>query len=366
MTPGLERLSLALVTPPDQRALYGLALARAFGDLGIDCRPHDDGDPAMLEADGIILAGYLPRLCLTKALLRRPGPRPPVLAWAYEPLVPEDIAPWAKRLALMLAPATEGRKGNLWLRLTRPGFIPIALFGLGHWGARSTPKELQFAFGHSIWLRGALEEGLVDRAAVSTVQKGHIVAEWGHPWLFAPLSAELSPDPPRATAVPRDLDVLFLGRLGKPWRRTPVFSIVRQLRRAGLGVRVVSQGLRGAAREEVLGRTRLILHLTRFPWDTAWLRFYHAANHGIAVASEPLSVPDPLRPGIDYLQAAAADLPAAILALLADETARAAMAATCAARIAAEMTFADGVRRMADAIATLRPAVRIKEAAHAG
>lgn len=360
--------SLALVTPGHKGGPFVVALARALTDLGVRNTIHADGDPDILAADGIILTGYFPRLRKTKAILRTKAPmaRPPVMAWICEPLVPDDIAGWAMRLAKKLSSPSEGTKGGLWLRLTRPAFQPIALFGMGRWKASSTAKELQFAFGYTIWLRRGLDEGWIDTAATSTIQKGQIIDDWGHQRLFAPLSFEMRDNIPQPPAEERDLDVLFLGRLDNPWRRARMHSIVRGLRRAGLNVMVVSHGLRGAEREAVLARTRLILHLTKYRWDTAWMRFYLGAAHGIAVASEPLSVPEPLRPGIDYLEARPEDLSAAIVALLGDEPKRASMVAASRSQIIAEMDFKDGVHRMVDALVALRSSAAGRKNDHAG
>ena len=246
------------------------------------------------------------------------------------------------------------RWGRTGLRLARLAFVPIAGFGMGRWTAASSAKEVQFAFGYTDWLRRLMDAGGIDLAATSTVQKGEIVQSWGHKWLFAPLSFDWTGDLPQVPGSARDVDVLFLGRLSNAHRRGLLRTVLRPLKRAGLRVEVASHGLYGAARETMLDRTKVIMNLSKYPWDTAWMRFYMAAAQGVAVVSEPLSQPAPLRPGIDYLEASPDRLAETIVSLVADEPRRAALVIACRSRIDAEMSFDAGAHRMISAVSLLR------------
>lgn len=349
-----QAFSVALVAPGQTAHAFAGPLERALLALGASVIPCADGDPALLSADGVILLGYFPRLPLTAALLagRQGGHRPAVVTWCVEPLVPNDVTRWGMAYARRLHRWSGGWHNKSAQRLIRALYWPLAAFGMGRWSAASSTKELQFAFTYTLWLRGALDAGWIDAVAASTGEKAQTVRGWGGEAVFAPLSVDWTGKPLDPSDAPRDIDVLFLGRMSNLRRSLALLRITRRLRRAGLNLRTVVHGLRGEARDAVLARTRVILHLTKYPWDTAWMRFYMGANHGVAVASEPLSLPGPLRPGQDYLSAPVRDLPDRIIALLADEEARRSMVFSCRARIAETMTFEAGAQRMLTALQT--------------
>jgi hypothetical protein len=71
------------------------------------------------------------------------------------------------------------------------------------------------------------------------------------------------------------------------------------------------------------------------------------------VVAEPLSVPDPMRPGVDYLEAPTETLVEEIARLVADEPRRLAMLDACRARIAATMTQEGALDRLAGRLAAL-------------
>jgi glycosyltransferase involved in cell wall biosynthesis len=350
-TPAAVALVSAHGSRADARAGLGAALARAGHRVGT----HDDGDPAILRADAVVALGDLSRLTRTAALLRAAGrSRPRVAAWAHEPLLPPLPDSPALRLAERLATAARGLPGHsrLWLRTVRPAYAWTARRGLGPWCGRLTAKEVQFTVEQTVWLRRALQEGLVDLVAASTCERAGTVASWGFPSVFVPASHDFHPEAATPPEAPRDIDVLFLGRLTNPARRGALDAIARALRHRGARVAIHGGGLHGAARDAVLARTRVLLHLAKYPWDTPWLRWFMAATHGVAMASEPLSLPDPFVPGTDFLQAPVPALADAVTALLADEPRRQGMAAACRARVAASMTLDHGAARL---MAALRP-----------
>ena len=321
---------------------------------------HLDGDPAVLSADAILITGNLPHLRLTPALLRTAPRRPPVAVWVYEPILPPDLPGWALRWGQALTTAARDIPGTnrRYLRLVRPLYLPVALMGMGKWSATLMAKDAQFIFEYTTWITTALSQGLIDILAPSTLQRAEGMRRW--PGLrrdpvFLPLNIDYDPTLPLAPDSARDIDVLFLGRLSSPRRILTLWRIARRLRARGVHVRIVTGGLRGAARAAVLSRTRILLHLAKYPWDTPWMRWYMGAAQGVAIASEPQGHPAPFRPGIDHLCAPAGQLADTIATALRTPGATAALVTNCRARIEAEATLALGVRRLLAALFPAEP-----------
>lgn len=347
----MSRKTIALVFSTGNNQAIKNRLMEELDRQDIQAVEADDGDPSMLTSDGIILAGDISKLTSTSRMLAQSkGNRPRTIAWAYEPVIPNDFASWTNRWAarvINMAKASK-RHEKLMRRLTRLLLVPVGLFGTGPWGRSLTTKELQFSYSYSCALKTGLNGGWIDSVACSTQEKRDTVKAWGVPTAFAPLSVDWKPSYHAPSDQPRDIDVLFLGRLSN-WRRTArLMMLTTNLRRRGYAVKVVNHGLRGRDRDAVLDRTRILLHLTKYPWDTAWMRFYMASSHGAAVVSETLSNPNPLRPGLDYGSADAAFLEQEVVRLLEDEAARKSCVSNCRRTIEAQMSFPQSVAAMID------------------
>jgi hypothetical protein len=112
----------------------------------------------------------------------------------------------------------------------------------------------------------------------------------------------------------RDVDVLFLGETRQRRRR----HLLRQLRQ--LGVRVIVRGswhkdsnaLWGDERTRFLNRTKIVVHLQRYPGKVASKRFVLAMANGAMVVSEPCYRPDPFIDGEHYVSAPIEQMPEVI------------------------------------------------------
>lgn len=345
----MPRKKVALVFSSSNTQFIMDRLVGEFDHQGFDAIEYTDGDPDLLDADAIILAADISKLTKTvRLLMQNAASRPPTIAWAYEPVIPNDFAAWANTWASRAIATAQAAKRHqkLMRRLTRLMFVSISLFGTGPWGRSLTAKELQFSYAYTLALKSGLNQGWIDGVACSTYEKKDTVAYWGAPTTFAPLSIDWKPEREPAFEEKRDIDVLFLGRLSN-WRRTTrLMRLSTKLRRAGYNVKIVTHGLRGKERDAVLDRTRIVLHLTKYPWDTAWMRFYMASTHGAAVVSETLSNPSPMRPGQDFKTADARDLETQILGLLTDEAERQQCVSNCRQTIDAKMSFRQSVAAM--------------------
>jgi len=323
---------------------------KALADKGVSLHVLADGERALLDFDCVLVLSIFPRLVETEKLLRaNPDPRRQVVAWAVEPLLPADLTGLSRRLGMALTSVRLGYPASVSAlrRLVRLPYHLIARFGLGRYSGQIGGNEAQFVFDQTAWVERGLAEGWLTGLLVSTEQKKSAMRAAGHDAAFAPVgqNADYGRDLGRA----RDIDVLFLGRAVGRWRRWALLRIVRDLRRRGVSVEIRTRGVRGDDRTELLNRTRVILHLHKYPWDTPWMRWYLACANGAVVCSQPLVNPSPLRPGIDYLSAEPDVLGDEITRLLADEPARLSMLDSCRRRMAEEMSMEMTVDRMLDA-----------------
>ena len=113
-------------------------------------------------------------------------------------------------------------------------------------------------------LRRVLRERLVDVVVVSTYERKLYLAEQGLDVPFVPLGYDpVTHGSDRKRA--RDIDVLFLGALDVPRRR----SLLRRLKDDGVSVRALGDWsdarLWGEDRSELLNRTKILLNLPRHP-----------------------------------------------------------------------------------------------------
>jgi hypothetical protein len=126
-----------------------------------------------------------------------------------------------------------------------------------------------------------------------------------------------------APAAERDIDVLSLANVDRKARRYRLLSeIEATLRQSGVELAQVEQHTYGAARTKVLGRSRVVIDIHRVPDSHPLYRFILAAAAGAAMVTEPLERPEPLVPGVHYVEAATPRLGEATLELLADEPRR--------------------------------------------
>lgn len=166
---------------------------------------------------------------------------------------------------------------------------------------------------------------LPDILAVSTRERYAFLLERGFDVVLAGPGYE--PRDGRDLGIERDLDVLFLGSTNVPARR----RALRRLRRAGVRIEVrgsYSDGsLWGEGRTLLLNRTKIVLSIARFPGTFGSRRFVIAMACKALVVSDPLYDPYPFQPDVHFVEASLEDMPAVIERYLADEDARARVAA---------------------------------------
>lgn len=323
---------IAVVAPRENPFRTVQHVCDALAKRGLTVIRCADGDSAVLSTKFVLLMGSLGSLRKTARLLEKAADKNRlVFAWVSEPLPPAELTEAVERVGVALSPA------SLALTWSKPilQMANLPVFALlnqierqkGSFGSISA-RALRFSIENLAFLRRGLSRGWINEIFVSTEQKREFLESRGFGSLFLPSGQHSGYG--RDLNLTRDIDVLFIGRIGKSLRRKSAISeVFGELRNGGVKTRIVSKGCFGQDRTCLVNRARVILHLHNYPWDTPWMRWNLAAANGALMATEPLSVPYPLIPGEHYLSAPLRELPTAILDILHDESKRSKMITEC-------------------------------------
>ena len=120
----------------------------------------------------------------------------------------------------------------------------------------------------------------------------------------------------------RDIDVLFLGEYEVPRRR----AILTRLEEEGVDVRLLGSqsskhGYWGEARNELLNRTKILLHIPRYAGHMSD-RIMMGMSTGALVIAERIYLPEPFVPGVHFVDCSVDELAPSVRRYLADEEAR--------------------------------------------
>lgn len=289
-------------------AELGHAVEVTAGELGMEARQVDTGaDEA--QVDALVAVGSVrlyPDLRVRPHVARR-------VLWHVEPLprvTPEPGSPlhrWLPTgkildLARAALPPLEGSTTwRQWREEAANVREPLANLALMR---RHGPAFDRIVIDTPARAEGALRAGI----DVAIVPFGYHAAYAG---------ALVSP------GADRDIEVLSLASIDRLARRQRLMpEIEAALGRSGLALAQVERHTYGPSRTDVLRRSRVVLDVHRVPDSHPLYRFILAAAAGAALVSEPLVQPEPLVPGVHYVEAATSRLGEATLELLADEPRR--------------------------------------------
>jgi len=322
---------------------------------GHRCLVVKDGDPQALAADRIVLLGNLRSFGRYRMLLRARSERPRTVLWEFDPLPPRSISRLAERVGVRAARLSDhlaGLQHNQSVPWARAGkrLIPwlgfrfsAAAIGRRLDGSPVRPREIQGALGAWASLKQVLGEEWLDAIYVTSNEKVGFLRDRGVACGFAPVG--WAPGFGEDRGLERDIDVLFLGLLDRS-RRRRWHEVRSQLEASGAHVVEVSRGCYGEERTRLLNRTRILVHLHHVHWDNPWLRWGLAASCGALVVSEPLIDPEPMRPGVDHVEAPLEAMSEAILERLADPMGSARMVASCRERLREALSVDASVARV--------------------
>jgi len=346
----------------------GRAVCRCLADCGCRAALVHDGEAEGLEAAVLLLLVNLANFPAYCHQLRRAGRRRPrVILWQMDPLPPPNASPqaeavgltagrWRRRLGLSRSAAAMSRWQKLATLIRLREWLCKVASGPGFRRAwrlmqNYAPEPLEVDWRQirglmQSWrnILDARQEGWLDHLAASTLQRTHFLKARGIPAAFIPVGAceEFGCE----MGLARDIEVLFLGRV-KHGRRAAVLARLREeLLERGVALQTVVDDCYGATRTRLLNRSRVLVNLNTYPWSPAWIRFLMAARCGAVVVSEPTGDREPFEPGVHYVAAATNELAAAVRLLLADEPARARMAAAASEHCRERLTLVRSVESL--------------------
>ena len=350
----------------------GPAVVEELRRLGHKVIYVEDGDPAGLQADILLLLENLADFGLYCSQLAGATKRRPVTAvWMLETLPPESLSERAEAIGL----ASSQWYYRLGLQRPKRGLTALQklvslrnarqwlykqLSGAGHQRAcrLMLAEDPRLADTHWSQVGGALQnwerlrrarmEGWLDHCIVSTQQRQRFLHKRGWPVPFVPVGSQAGESCRRDG--PRDLDVVFLGYLRRDRRVNLLGKLKQELAGRQIGLEVVTNHCFGETRTRLLSRTRILLMLHQYSWSPAWIRFVQAGMSGACVVSEPMVDDQPFQPGVHYAAAPCDALPELIERLLGDASERERLAAAAFKLCTTSLTMHHSVRQLVELI----------------
>jgi len=300
-------------------------VAAVLEGLGHHVRVAEDGPHDLSSFEVLLLwgnPGYFPRL--RRQLRGLSKERRPIVAVLHaEPLPPPRASGLPRWSSLNLAEA--------------------AKIMLRDWRATDI-------YSNAFTLRRMMREGSIDLLFVMSLEKMEYAHEQGYPCWHVPYGYHSSFG--RLLGLDRDVEVLFLGDT-RPRRRR---RLLRSLRNAGVNVTVRGSwhdpALWGERRTEFLNRTKIIVHLQRYPGKVAAKRFILAMANGVLVISEPVYRPEPFVDGVHFVAAPVERMPAVIQHYLTHADERERITAAAHQLVTNDLTFAGSMEQMLAVIQT--------------
>jgi hypothetical protein len=313
------------------------AICSCVQQLGYAASLVKDGDPAGLETDVLLLLitlGDYPMYC--QKLKNCGAQRPVTILWQIDPLPPDDSPPEADYAGLQAC------RWRDFFRVHHPNSMPrwkklCTLYRLrvscyqkfSAFGFRKACRIIEHHRGYYVdWkqIRGVMEnwqdtrdshnEGWMDHFVVSTNQRRLFLVKRGITAHFIPVGAHEYMG--RDLELKRDIPVGFLGSIKMGRRAVILESLDNRLKEKGITLVKVENGLYGERRCEWLNRTRVLINLYNYSWNSAWTRFLMAASCRTLVVSEPMNDEHPMVAGVHYVAATLDEMPEVICKLLDD------------------------------------------------
>jgi spore maturation protein CgeB len=199
-----------------------------------------------------------------------------------------------------------------------------------------------------------MHEGTIDRLFVIGAEQEEYAVEQGYQcWRY---EYGYHKSFGNLLGLERDVDVLFLGET-RPRRRR---RLLNRLRSDGIDVTVRgswhkrTKALWGEERTRFLNRTKIVVHLQRYPGKVASKRYILAMANGALVISEPPYRPEPFVAGDHFVSATIDSMPEVIRHYLAHPEERAPITAAAHRLVTEEVTWE---RTMEGVVAVIRSAI---------
>ena len=314
MRPRREELRGELTTVhvlhADSRAIV---IVDALRERGHEAFATTDG--ALLKAGDLALVLGADSWGSTAAelFLRQAGDRGAIrVVWQIEPLLPPVTSLDAQNVVSKML-SGEWPAKDLVERRTH-SLRDIIFCQRLAWACRGEPWVHPLFSGHVFkyplqqtrCLMAYWHAGLIDHCLVSLVPRLQFLERFDVPSRFVPFG--YVPEFGRWLGEqPRDIDVLFLGRLSSR-RRIQLRHLGKTLRAAGFNLKVVTRDCYGDERTRLLNRTKILLNIHKFPWEFPGMRLLMGMSCRTLVVSEPAPDTQPYQDGVHLVLSPAAEL----------------------------------------------------------
>lgn len=319
------------------------ALGRMLSDtaprLGWNVNVAHRATPEVLSADVLLLAG----LCryiegLREQLSRRDRRKTATILWQLEPLPPVQFSASGEQIGRRVASWDWGRI-PLPLRRVLDLIVPFrsrllrsirrCLANRYRLEVESGPRQqgwLRFdeenffnAAADWNWIQDAHSRGWIDFHFASVQPRVEFLRSRGIPANM--VAVGYHPGWGRDLKLERDIDVLFLGTLGRGPRRTTLQQLGERLDSRGLKLTVVEKAF-GAERERLLNRCKIMLNLLRAPHDLPGMRVLLGLSCGALVLSEQCEGTGAFVAGEHFVMSSLQEMPQTIETFLGEDSKR--------------------------------------------
>jgi len=346
----------------------GVMLEDSFASLGWQATVRHRAEPQALDHDLLLLAGFCRHIEGLPDLLRQRRPKsPPTVLWQLEPLPPPQFSASGEKTGARVAVCDWNRLSPRWRRALnfvvpfRTKLFPLLRRGLAHSYSRYAVRQPDqdgwkrysvdnyfMAMADWLWIRRAQAHGWFDACFASVQPRVEFLRRRGIAAEMLPFGYH--PNWGRDLRLQRDIDVLFLGRIAPGPRGEVLRRLQAELAARGRTLTFV-RGVRGAEREHVLNRARIMVNLLRMPHDLAGMRVLMGIACGALVVSEHADATGAFLPGKHFVMTAPDRLAEKIDYFLAHEEERQKIAAEGYRFVTQELTLAKGLGRILASVA---------------
>ncbi len=296
-------------------------------------------DSSISKADMLLLAGDGRGFNNFKEHLKKiNGKKPFVILWQFDPLAPPVINSETEKSILKLGTLDWGRLGYKTSKVIRKSlFFSGKVWKLIIWFlsyrikkrvcknhtiifSRTSSIDLFSSCASYRYIKENVTENWIDLLVVSTAAKKVLLGNKNIQNIHIPIGYDRRWG--RQMQSERDIDVLFFGNLYSSRRKKILKNVFEKLKKANITLKVVDSHCYGSRRTELLNRTKIILDISRVPWDYAGLRFLMSMSCGALVVSETVVYPEPYKPNVHFVHGPIEELPDLILYYLNDEIER--------------------------------------------
>jgi hypothetical protein len=304
-----QKICICLHPVVSDKLGLGQMLADTFSETGYKADFVDDGAPQALQADILLLTGNCSHFNRFPELLdRHKNTRPKTILWQLDPLAPLQMTKKAEKVGLKLGmlyrtnlpvclkklikavvPPHEKLEQYIKNTLTEKFKKEMAKNNqhLGNLDA----EDLCFVMEQHRWFKKKYSPGWCDFVFASTTPRCRLLNSIGIPARYVPVGYHKGYG--EKLDIARDIDVLFIGYVGKKSRLKTLNIIRKALTPKGINITIAPLNCYDQERTKLLNRARIVLDIIRIPWEMPIMRLLMSMGCGAMVVSNWTGEPTP-------------------------------------------------------------------------